>query len=146
MTYLLCGLLLGVIAAGWFGFERQRQVYEQLVATVEAERDKVAMEAKVYQRLLFPVLNRAEAGLGEANDTTQKRFSGEGQIGSASASSNPAQKNSVKRTVRRRNVPFRMLFNELRRAANTSQQKTDALATALSQQKVPTQEKTHVAS
>jgi cytochrome c-type biogenesis protein CcmH/NrfG len=145
VTYLLIGVLLAVAALAIVTVQLQRRVYEQLIATVEAERDKAVTDAKVYQRLLFPVLNRVEAGLGDANETQQKRFSGEGQIGSASASSNPAPQNHA---LGRRNVPFRKLFNEIRRAGNSSQQKTDALASALAKQKVPTltQEKSHVAS
>jgi len=143
---LLIGILLGVLAVGWVAIERQREVYEQLVASVEAERDKAVNESKVYQRLLFPVLNRVEAGLKDANDPTPNKSLGEGLIGAASASSSPAAQ--LKRPVRRRRMPFRFLFNEIRRASNTPQQKVDALANALLKQKVPTsaaQEKTHVA-
>ena len=126
MSWLLAGLLIGVLGAGWFGFERQREVYEQLVRTLENDRDAARNESKVFRGLLFPVLNRAE-------------------VATEGAPKVPGESTSSPRRVRSR-MPFRTQFNLARKFMNTPQQKTDTLAAALEKQKPlnPVQEKTHV--
>jgi hypothetical protein len=146
VTFLLAGLLIGVLLAGWFGFERYRQVYEQLIAAITAERDKALHEAKVYRGLLLPALSRVEAAAASEGAPGQQRDLG-GSRAVPNASSQAAAKPASSR-MRRLRVGSREFFNEMRRARNTPQIKTDALADAIehvnAQQKVPTQEKPHV--
>lgn len=127
MSWLLAGLLVGVLVAGWFGYERQREVYEQLVRTLENDRDAARSEAKVFRGLLFPVLNRVDAP--------------------AALLEQPDERSPAKRQVRS-HIPFRLRFDQIRKVMNTRQQSTDALAAALAKQKPlnPVLEKKHVAS
>jgi hypothetical protein len=150
LSWLLLGLLLGVIGAGWYGFERQSAVYEQLLRVLENDRDAARNEAKVFRGLLFPVLNKVEA-VSEDAAKRSSQPSGEGRNSGSVASSQTA---SVSPRRRPRFIPSRVWFNMLRKNTNTPQKKTDALASALDKQ-VPKsvsaqtsspQEKNYVAS
>lgn len=125
MTWLLAGLLIGVIAAGLYGFERQRQVYEQLVKTLEADRDGVIKEMRVYRNLLFPVLARADNPVAVADlpNTTAPKAANAVVVNRAGVVPHTG------RPVQR--LSFRQRFNKARKTTNTPQIKTDVLADAI---------------
>ncbi len=84
VSFLLAGLLIGVIAAGVigfkFGFDRQREVYEQLIATLEDDREAARNEARVFRSLLISsdLKSEAEANLGDVGAARTAPLSGEG--------------------------------------------------------------------
>jgi len=145
MTYLLAGLLIGVIAAGWFGYESQQNVYDKLIFELQRQVQEARNEAKVFRGLLFPSINKAEVNLGDVRSASPAQISGEG----SSAASRTAPKGASAR--RRMRISTKDWFNQMRRASNGPQVKTDALAAAIEhvnaqqqvQQKVPSQEKSH---
>ena len=131
MSLILLGILFGVLGAGWYGFERQKAVYEQLVRVLENDRDAARQEARVFRGLVLPSFSRVEASEGAPEAGESQR--------TAVSQKKPAQ--ATQSFYRPARLPFRKLFNMERRKTNTPQQKTDALATALqkAQPKVPQQ-------
>lgn len=107
MTWLLAGLLLGVIAAGWYGFDRQRAVYEQLVGILAADRDAARNEAKVFRALLFPASKALDV---------------------------PPESKPISAPLINTRQPFRLRFKQSVRANATGQLKKDNLAAALLKQ------------
>lgn len=146
MNWLLLGLLIGALAAGWFGFERQRQVYDQLVATLAADRDAARNETKVFRSLLFPSITRAEENLGDVS--RQVQAPGGGSPVPRTSPKDPSVRTSARSRAR---ISSRAWFNVIRKQSNTPQIKTDALADAIKfvnesqkvQSAVPSQEKSH---
>lgn len=135
-------VLLGAFAAFGMGIlrlclEQQQEGYDQLVATLAAERDHARHEAEVWRGMMIPKFNKVEAVSGEPRQSTDK-LSGEGKSverGSPKAAS--ARKIPARGTMRTRDY-----FNLVRQLSNTGQRRQDALAKALTTQ-VP-QEKQNV--
>lgn len=123
-----------------FALNRQREVYEQLVRTLENDRDAARQESKVFRGLLFPVINRAEAASEGAAAFSPGASSTPGRRAPKAAPLEVAAPKTVEEIWRLR-VPYREKFKLLRQLSNSKQQRTDALASALKQQ-----EKTHVVS
>lgn len=111
-AFALLGILVGVIAAGWYGFERQREVFEQLVRSLEHERDEARNEAKVFRGLLFPAIARKSDDQAPAKVAAPTRADG---------------------AVARGRMPFRKYFNLVREQTNKKQLATDALAAAITE-------------
>lgn len=112
MSFALAGILVGVILAGWYGFERQREVFEQLVQTLEHERDEARNEAKVFRGLLFPAIARKN------EDQAPKKVDAPIRAGGVPP---------------RGRMPFRKYFNLVREQTNKKQLATDALAAAITE-------------
>jgi hypothetical protein len=130
MTWFLAGLLVAVLGVGWWAFERQRAVYEQLVDEVKNDRDGAYQEMRVYRGLLFPVVKMAEERKSVAGSTPASPA----PLASSSTVEPAAGEKSGRSSGRarpRRRVPFRHFFNQARRETNTPQKSTDALASAL---------------
>lgn len=122
---------------------REEETFDQTVAHFEGELELARNEAKVYRNLLFPVLNRAEApGAGAENPLATTNLPP--RVNRTPTKPAPTQAASATPGRKRPDLrlPFRLRFNQARKATNTPQMKVDALAEALMQQKVPTQEKT----
>ena len=126
---LVVGLLLGFIFGAWFGSENVRRADERLIATLETDRDAARNEAKVFRGLLIPNFARVDTVTRAAE---------------IKAAADNAKPGSIARDPNRRRVPFRKLFNLARQESNQKQIRTDALASALEQVKVPTGEKDNV--
>jgi len=121
---MLGGVVFGVLLSS---FAEQRRGYKELVANLERERDEAKHEAKVYRNLLFPVMARVEQPQPPVTDVTQ--------VTSERKPLTPVGP----RTNRR--IPFRQRWKQAAAAMNSKQKKTDALASALTNQK--SQEKTN---
>jgi hypothetical protein len=139
LTWLLLGLLIGVVAAGFYGYERQAAVYEQLVRTVETQRDHAIAEMKVFRGLLFPVINRAAEAASEGA-VREAATHPPTPLVQPSKLAAPAPSHSASPLMSRR-LPFRMRFNQARKQTNTPQIKHDALADALAKQKTSATQK-----
>lgn len=137
---ILLGLLLATLGIGWYGFERQAQVYRQLVGILEQQRDEARHEAKVFRRLVLPVYDKAESSLASTNVNSAAITSPQPVGGVLSVAASPLAENSVhssppQNPLLDRRVPFRIRFKQMSRATNTKQKATDTLATALASQK-----------
>jgi hypothetical protein len=141
------GVIFGVVAMAVVVFfawlPSERTVYDQIIRMLERDRDAARNEAKVFRNLLFPVMARAE---GAASEPTPNPQPGPASSRSAAPSKPatpqpPSQPKTVDEIFRMR-IPYRDKFKLLMRLNNSKQQKHDALASALAQQK-PAQEKTH---
>lgn len=119
MIGALLGSLFGVILVGWFAFERQRDVYEQMVALITADRDIARSEVKVFRTLLFPGLAKMEAAKQAMDEIGPK----------------PQPASNVQPFRRNKRTPFRHYFKEMMKLHNTKQTATDRLAAALEAQK-----------
>ena len=154
MTWLLLGLLAGVIATSVCAFRWQRETYESIITLLERQRDEARTEAKVFRGLLFPVLNRQPDSSGAGSSPAAPSSSGGGlarssKVEPSRGSQSPAPSSDptqfFENLLRSRRIPFRQKFNLARMATNSKQKKTDTLAAALSQQK-PSGENKNVAS
>lgn len=135
MTFLPYVLLALLAVLAWYGYQRQAETYEQLVSILERSRDEARHEAQVFRRLVLPVYDKAENSSSSAVSPPQSL----GGVPVATSAS-PAQ--TPPSNLFNRRVPFRVRFNQARKAMNTKQQKTDALASALEKQSIP-QENQH---
>jgi len=130
VIWFLAGLLVAILGVGWFAFERQRAVFEQLVEEVKNDRDGAYQEMRVYRGLLFPVVRMAEEGKSVAGSTPASPVPLASSSMVEPAAGQKAGRSSGRARPRQR-VPFRQFFNMARRETNTPQKKTDALASAL---------------
>jgi hypothetical protein len=103
---------------------RQAALYEEIIRRVEEERDFARNESRVYRGLLMPALKRTEAASGDRENTIPQSHPVE-----KAPASTPSR--SPQTASRLRRLPFRQQFNLARKAMNTPQQRTDALAEAL---------------
>ena len=138
-----CGLcLLAAFVAFGMGIlrlclDQQRAGYEQLIQSLEAERDHARHEAEVWRGMMIPRFKQAEAVSGEPRKPTDK-LSGEGEsVERGSPKAAPARKIPARGTMRTRDY-----FNLVRQLTNTGQRSKDALVKSLTTQ-VP-QEKQNV--
>lgn len=129
----LLGVLIGVVAAGIYAYERQGASYAEISRLLEADRDAARNEAKVFRNLLFPALARIEKGElpAEAAATPAKASTGAGDR------THPVSRSPLfdKRT------PFRVRFKQALAATNTKQKGRDELTAAIQQQIDTIQEK-----
>lgn len=148
----MIGPFLIVIVAAAIAFGGQAAVYERMIRILIADRDRVRRESAVYLGLLCPATRRVEAEAGDVAKPQGSVSSGEGNKPTIAAPPGSASVRSTRKPAanpfyRPKRVPFRKFFNDVRKLTNTPQQKTDALAEAISiareSQKKP-QEKTHV--
>lgn len=102
---------------------QQESLYAEIIARLEAERDKALHEAKVYRNLIMPALKRAEEAESVGARPTPEQMA---QVAKVVNSSRPALERR-----RRRVIPYLDMFNQVRKATNTSQKRTDALADAI---------------
>lgn len=144
MTGLLFGLLLAVLLVGWYSFERQKETYGQLVAILARDRDEAKAELTAFRKVLFPGLARFDVksephiDVPAAQPTPLAAGKTAGTSTKAPLTGNP---------LMNKRVPFRVRFNSARKLFNTGQRNTDALASALQQQKhKPLEEKANVSS
>ena len=112
-------ILAVLVAAGWYAFERQAAIYEQMVALLEKDREAARAESKVFRGLLFP-------GVAKIEMSADSR--GQAAPPPSAAPVNP---------MLNRRVPFRLRWKQAVKLSNTKQMKTDALASALQKQEVP---------
>lgn len=130
ITGTLLGLLLGTLGIGWYGFERQRHVYEQLIQILERQCGEARHEAKVFRRLVLPVFDKAENSISvNAPPPTEK----EAPVCATErgvAAPNP----SAATPLMNRRTPFRIRWKQMAAAANTKQKNTDTLASAIASQ------------
>lgn len=134
----LIGLLIAVTTVGWYGFERQREGYVLLVEHIKAERDAAKHEAQVFRRLVLPVYDRAEASGAGSSPVVQPQPETPASPARSSkvepvAGSQPGQ------SLLNRRVPWRIRFKSQVAATNTKQKSTDALAAAITTQKLSAQ-------
>lgn len=144
ITGLLIGLLVALIGVGWYAFESQRETYAQMIEILTTDREAARHEASVFRRLVLPSFDKVEnAASGVANNPVL----GGGSPIAAPAGATPKAVPPVN-PLRNRRTPFRIRFKQAAKLMNTGQRKTDALASALSQQKTqkPLEEKQNVSA
>jgi hypothetical protein len=141
-------VFLGLIA--WFAFREQGRRYEQIVRILMADRDAARTEARVFRNLLAPAIARAEnpqPAKGDWFSPDTLDLLNRNVAGMAAAAGKKerigTQGDATPNPLANRRVPFRIRFKQAMKATNTKQQKTDALASALENQK-PSQEKVNV--
>lgn len=125
MIIALCivgGLIVGIL----LGLEDRSRARKELVANLEREREEAKHEAKVYRNLLFPVMAKAEGDGTWAGIT--KAFVEHDVV------KNPTTTASTLTPPNRR-IPFRQRWKQAAQSMNSKQKKTDALASALTNQK-----------
>jgi hypothetical protein len=111
---------------------------QQILALLESERDVAKQEAKVYRNLLFPVMAKVD-NEGRSGSTLEPVAAQVPRpVGAGSGKANPQPQNPFFN----RRIPFKLRFKLAAKALNSKQQRTDALASALEQQK-PSGEKTN---
>lgn len=136
---MIIGPMALLAFVGWLFFERQSDLYREMISRVEAERDQAQQQATIYRNLLFPAMAKAEligAGSSPAPlaPTAQPP---QGSRASGSSKVEPSRRTHAAQSLGRR-FGFRFRFNQARREKNSAQQLVDALA-----EKLPHQEKNH---
>lgn len=123
----LIGALLGVLGAGWYAYDRQAQIYAQLVGILEADRDHARKEAQVFRGLLFPALGKIERNevSVEAPATPAQPADAGSRPQSAPRSSNP---------LLNKRTPFKIRFKKGLAMLNTKQQGRNELTAAIQKQ------------
>lgn len=135
ITGLLIGLLLGVIVVGWYGFERQRETYGQIVEILTRDRDAAKHEASVFRRIVLPAFDKV--GSAVSGVAVSAVLGGGSVVGAAAPAGATPKAAQPANPLLNRRTPFRIRFKQAAKMLNTGQRKTDALASALANQKVP---------
>jgi hypothetical protein len=153
--FAIVAVLVAAAAAVYF----QAEGYERIIVELERERDDAIREMKIFRGLLLPSVARAESGTGSGiqrgvnqitPDSPKKSVEAFGsQVHPEGPSRRDEASPAKKHSFYRSRIPFRLRFNQVRRALNTKQQATDTLAVALEKQKQKPksrEENSHVAS
>lgn len=138
MIWALTPLLVFAALICWFALSERSRRYEQIITLLERDRDAAKSEAKLYRNLLMPALARAEG----ASEPKPAAVAPNKVAAPSKPASKPPEPKSVDDIWAMR-IPYREKFKLLMRLTNSKQRRTDALASALEQQK-PIQEKPHV--
>jgi len=125
LPYVLLALLAWL---AWYGYRRQGETYEQLIAILERSREEARHEAEVFRRLVLPVYDRAEKVSLAASSSPQP-------LGGKVATPTPAEPARSSHSIVDRRIPWRIRFKQAVRWTNTKQKATDTLAAALRTQK-----------
>lgn len=125
---VLLGILIGVIAVGYFAFIGQRLAHQEALSFVVGQLERERTESKVFRNLLFPVLAKTQPEVRTLDDIKKDLPSYSGKL--------------ISKDVLDKRTPFRIRFKQGMAKLNTKQRNTDALAAALAKQ--PSQEKTNV--
>jgi hypothetical protein len=140
MIWIVLVLLAMAIGGGWAAFDRQQKLYEQMFGLLLRERDQARNESTVYRNLLFPVLRDTKSDPAPTSNALHETRRGASERGPVAAPTAPAGPSNFLG----RRIPFKIRFKTAMRTLNTKQQKTDALASALENQKP--QEKQNVSA
>lgn len=103
MIYGLIGVLLGVILAGLYAYERQSKIYGQMVGILERDRAEARKEAQAFRNLMFPALGKVERGEMSAEISPPQNADRGSRIAAAPPPMNPLQN---------KRIPFRVRFKK----------------------------------
>jgi hypothetical protein len=134
---LIC-IVVGIIFALILSMS-ERRIYQQLIVSLECERDAARDEAQAFRGILIPKLAKVEGAAGEPRAAAIPPELPLQRTAFSAASPIPAK--PVNPLLNKR-IPFRLRFKMAAKANNMKQKQTDALASALAQIK-PAQEKSN---
>jgi hypothetical protein len=148
MTWAFLSVVALLLLVGWFAVQERGRRYEQIIKLLEAERDAARNEAKVFRNLSFPAIARAEGAAAEPPAHATPATTPGPRSAAPSRPAIAAVANTAPKTldeVFASRLRYRDKFKMVMKLTNSKQQKTNALASALSQQK-PVQEKPNVSA
>jgi hypothetical protein len=132
---LVVGAALVMAAVHFLVLPNQAKLYLRITELMERDRQEAKAEAKIFRSLVLPGLAKLESTNSGAPGISTALSVPRPDSGAKTA--DPSASLPPKSSLFNRRIPFRIRFKDAVKANNDPQKRTDALAQALIQQKVP---------